>query len=40
MDADIMIAAIALTNNLLLITNNTKHFQRIKNLKLASWLIT
>jgi len=36
-DADIMIAAIALTNGLTLVTNNLKHFIRIPNLNLENW---
>ena len=36
-DADLMIASVALTNNLTLVTNNTKHFARIPDLKLANW---
>lgn len=38
-DADIFVAAIAITNNLVLITNNTNHFNRIKGLKLDNWKI-
>lgn len=38
-DADLMIASVALTNNLTLVTNNTKHFARIPDLKLANWYI-
>lgn len=38
-DADILVAAIALVNNLVLVTNNTNHFSRIKGLKLANWKI-
>jgi predicted nucleic acid-binding protein len=26
------------TNNLILVTNNMKHFKRIKRLKLVNWL--
>jgi len=33
-DADIFVAAIAITNNLVLVTNNVNHFNRIKGLKL------
>ncbi len=36
-DADLFIAACALTNNLILITNNEKHFGRIESLKLENW---
>ena len=38
-DADILIAAIALVNNLTLVTNNTSHFSRIAGLQLEDWLI-
>lgn len=36
-DADILVAAVAITNNLVLVTNNINHFSRIKGLKLANW---
>ena len=36
-DFDLIIAACALANNLTLVTNNMKHFQRIEGLKLANW---
>jgi len=35
--ADILIASIALTNNLILVTNNTAHFGRITGLSLENW---
>lgn len=34
---DIMIAAISITNNQSLITRNSKHFERIKTLKIESY---
>jgi len=34
-DFDLLIAATALVNGFTLVTNNTKHFKRIKDLKLA-----
>lgn len=34
---DLMIGAHALSENLILITNNTKEFQRINNLSLENW---
>ena len=37
-DADILIAAIALTQNLILVSDNTKHFQRIRDITLENWL--
>ena len=36
-DLDLMIAATAMALNYTLISNNTKHFGRIKNLKLDNW---
>ena len=36
-DADILVASIAITNNLVLITNNTSHFSRIQGLPLENW---
>ena len=35
--ADTLIAGIALTNDLQLVTNNTDHFKRIKGLDIANW---
>ena len=37
MDADIMIASIALAHNLTLVTNNENHFKRINSLKIENW---
>ena len=37
LDADVMIASIALTHDLTLVTNNTKHFSRIPDLALENW---
>lgn len=34
---DLMIAAIALTNNLTLVTHNTAEFERINTLKIEDW---
>ncbi len=36
-DFDLIIAASALTSNLILVTNNQKHFSRIEGLKLDNW---
>ena len=36
-DADLFIAATALNKNMVLVTNNTKHFKRIKELRLENW---
>lgn len=33
-----LIASIALTNGLQLVTNNTEHFKRIKDLQIVNWL--
>jgi tRNA(fMet)-specific endonuclease VapC len=38
LDADIMIAAIALSNKLTLVTNNEKHFIRIPDLIIENWV--
>jgi len=35
---DCLIAGIALTNNLQLVTNNIDHFKRIKGLEIVNWL--
>jgi tRNA(fMet)-specific endonuclease VapC len=37
-DADILMAAIAIVEDLILITNNTGHFNRVKGLNLDNWL--
>ena len=37
-DADLFIAACALVNNLVLVTNNETHFKRIKGLKWENWI--
>ncbi len=34
---DLMIASQAIANNLILVTNNTKHFENIPNLKIEDW---
>jgi len=36
-DADLFIAACALTTGVILVTNNTKHFKRINGLQLQNW---
>ncbi len=38
-DLDILIAAVALANELILVTNNIKHFDRIENIRLENWLV-
>ncbi len=37
-DADLLIAATVMVNNSTLVTNNTGHFKRIKDLRLENWL--
>jgi len=37
-DADILIAAIVISNNGKLVSNNTKHYKDIENLNLTNWL--
>ena len=34
---DLQIAAIALANNLILVTHNTREFERVEGLKLEDW---
>jgi len=36
-DIDLLIAGIALANNLILVTHNEGHFKRIRGLKLLDW---
>ena len=36
-DMDLLIAATAIYNDLTLVTNNTKHFKNIPNLKIENW---
>jgi len=37
-DADILIASIAIVEDLVLITDNVSHFKRIKKLQIDNWL--
>jgi tRNA(fMet)-specific endonuclease VapC len=37
-DADILAAAIAIVNDMVLVTNNTQHFARITGLQIEDWL--
>ncbi|MCF8077198.1 MAG: type II toxin-antitoxin system VapC family toxin [Desulfotignum sp.] len=39
-DADILIAATAITNDLIVVTDNTRHFDRINGLEISNWLQT
>ena len=36
-DMDILIAATALSHNLILVTSNVKHFEKIKDLRMENW---
>ena len=36
-DFDLILASCALSRNLILVTNNVKHFKRIQGLKLENW---
>lgn len=36
-DIDILIAGIAKSNNLVMVTDNTQHFERIEELKVENW---
>ena len=39
-DADILIASIVITHNGKLITNNTKHYRNINNLRIENWYMS
>jgi len=36
-DADILIAAYCIVNDFTLVTNNTRHFERVDGLKIVNW---
>ena len=36
---DLLISGVCLAHNLILVTNNEKHFRRIKELKIENWLL-
>lgn len=38
-DFDLIVASCALSHNLILVTNNTKHFNRIEDLRLTNWTV-
>lgn len=38
-DVDLLIAAVAISRGLTLVTNNTKHFNRIPGISLENWLL-
>jgi tRNA(fMet)-specific endonuclease VapC len=37
-DFDILIAATAIVNNCVLVSNNIKHFERIPDLNIENWI--
>ena len=37
-DFDLLIGASAVSNNMILITNNIKHFKNIKDIKIENWI--
>ncbi|MTJ23967.1 type II toxin-antitoxin system VapC family toxin, partial [Dolichospermum sp. UHCC 0352] len=37
-DFDLLIASVAITRNYILVTNNTRHYSRISELKLDNWI--
>lgn len=39
-DFDLALASCALSHNLILVTNNSRHFERIEGLKIQNWTIT
>jgi tRNA(fMet)-specific endonuclease VapC len=38
-DFDLLIACVALTEGLTLVTNNTHHYERVAGLKAENWLV-
>ena len=38
-DVDILIAGICLENDFVLVTNNTKHFSRIRDIEIVNWSV-
>ena len=38
-DFDLIIASCALSHNLILVTNNIKHFNRVEGLRLTNWTV-
>lgn len=37
-DFDLILGSCALSHNLILVTNNTKHFKKIEGLKISNWI--
>ncbi|AFZ00261.1 type II toxin-antitoxin system VapC family toxin [Calothrix sp. PCC 6303] len=38
-DFDLLIASVAITERLVLVTNNTRHYERIPNIQLENWTL-
>ena len=38
-DIDLLIAGVAMANNMELITNNTRHFSKISDLEISNWSV-
>jgi tRNA(fMet)-specific endonuclease VapC len=38
-DFDLLIASVALAEKLILVTNNTRHYERITDIKLENWML-
>jgi tRNA(fMet)-specific endonuclease VapC len=38
-DFDLLIASTAICNNLILVTDNVKHFERINSIKIENWIV-
>ncbi|MFT6054124.1 MAG: tRNA(fMet)-specific endonuclease VapC [Roseivirga sp.] len=36
-DFDLLIGASAISNNMIPVTNNVKHFERLENIKIENW---
>ena len=39
-DFDLLIASVAITENLILVTNNTRHYNRIDEIQLENWVLS
>ena len=37
-DFDLLIGCSSIKNNMILVTNNEKHFERIENIKIENWI--
>lgn len=38
-DFDLLIGSTAVENNMIMVTENTKEFKRIKNIKIENWVV-